>query len=60
MAFGFCGSVVGVLAAGQQREAIFPPRPIHSGITGEGSCLVSFWISCVAKLVWLPGTDNAV
>lgn len=37
----------------------FSSLPIHSEILWEGSCLVSFWISCETELTLLPGTEKS-
>jgi len=37
----------------------FSSLPVRSGILWEGSCLVSFWISCETEPARLPGTERS-
>lgn len=48
-----------ILAGVTVVRGTFSSLPVHSGILWEGSCLVSFWISCETELAWLPGTEKS-
>lgn len=52
------GNEVDILAVIAVVRGTFSSLPVHSGIFWEGSCLVSFWISCETQLARLLGTEK--
>lgn len=48
-----------ILAGVTVVRGTFSSLPVHSGALWEGSCLVSFWISCETDLARLPGTEKS-
>lgn len=53
------GNEVDILAMITVVRGTFSSLPVLSGILWEGSCLVSFWISCETERARLPGTEKS-